>query len=70
MAVHDVKFVVPERPLGNVDIEFEVKKDTKKAGTLKVSKGGVEWLPKDHTYGYHLSWQQVDQLAREYGKRK
>lgn len=47
----EVKLTVPESDLGGVDIEFHAKE--KKAdgseeaiGKLKVSKGGVEWVPK------------------------
>jgi hypothetical protein len=35
---HDVKFVIPERYLGRADIEFHIKKNGRKFGTLKVSK--------------------------------
>jgi hypothetical protein len=36
---HDVKFSMPERELGKADIEFKIKKDDQRFGTLKVSKG-------------------------------
>ena len=68
MAQHDVKFTVPERPLGKADIEFEVKRDGKKFGTLKISKGSLVWVTADHTYGYKLSWTDFDDLARNHGK--
>jgi hypothetical protein len=69
MGKHEVKFVVPERPLGKADIEFNVSKNTRKLGTLKVSKGAVVWIP---TYKkkieYKLNWTEVAQLFVENGK--
>jgi hypothetical protein len=65
-----VKFAVPERELGKEDLEFKVRRDKKVIGTLKVSKGGLEWVPKDKTYGHHLKWEQVDTVLTEKGKKK
>jgi hypothetical protein len=65
---HDVKFHVPERPVGNADIEFRVRKDGVLFGRLKVSRGAIVWLPGNKSKGYRLSWDQVDGLAREHGR--
>ena len=46
MPKHEVTFIVPERPVGNADIEFKIKRDGETFGTFKVSKGGPEWHPK------------------------
>ncbi len=69
MAKHDVTFSVPERSVGNVDIEFKVISDASRFGRLKVSKGDVEWLPGNHKYGYKISWKKLDELMKKYGKR-
>lgn len=66
---HIVKFTVPERDLGKGDLEFKVRKNGKVLGTLKVSKGKLEWVPKDLTYGYNIGWDKLDELAKNYGKR-
>ncbi len=65
MAQHKVIFNIPERELGNADIEFKVKKNGTVFGTLKVSKGKIEWVSKDHTYGRKLSWNEFDALMKE-----
>lgn len=70
MAKHEVKFVVPERPLGRADVEFMVKKDSVAVGKLKISNGNVVWVPKGHTYGYQMSWDAFDSLMQEHGKRQ
>ncbi len=68
--MHDVTFSIPARELGKADIEFEIKKDGSKFGTLKVSKGSVVWVPKDFTYGYKIGWVKFDEMMQEYGTKE
>lgn len=67
---HEVKFSIPERELGRADIEFSVKRNATKLGTLKVSKGSVVWVPKDKTYGHTMGWDQFDEVMKAVGKRE
>lgn len=64
---HNVKFSIPERDLGRADVEFKVSHGGAKVGTLKVSKGTVVWLPKDHTYGFKINWKDFDIVMKEQG---
>jgi hypothetical protein len=66
---HDVSFEIPRRDLGKADVEFHVKKDGAKLGTLAVSKSSIVWFPKEHTIGQKLSWTYFDQLMREHGAK-
>jgi hypothetical protein len=66
--MHQVKFSVPERELGNVAIEFVVKKNSQKFGTLKISKGKLVWTPKDNTYGKIIGWSELDEFMKENGR--
>lgn len=66
---HYVNFNVPTRALGRSDVEFNVKSNRQKLGTLKVSKGSIVWFPTDTSYGYKLSWAAFDELAKEKGRR-
>jgi len=67
---HDVKFSIPERELGKADIEFTIKKDGKKFGTLKVSKGSIVWVQKDNTYGHKMNWDKFDTIMKADGKHE
>jgi hypothetical protein len=67
---HNVTFTIPERELGKADIEFHVNKDGQKFGTLKVSKGSLVWLPKDHTYGFKVGWAKLEAFMKENGSRE
>ncbi len=63
---HQVTFTVPERPLERKDIEFDVKTEGEMLGTLKVSRGGVVWRPRDHTFGYFLTWEKFNETIARY----
>jgi hypothetical protein len=60
---HNITFTVSERPVGNRDIEFDVRMDEAVFGTLKVSRGGIVWRPRDYRYGYFLNWTKLDQMT-------
>jgi len=64
---HKVEFTVPARPVGNAALEFSVQNDEGHFGRLKVSRGGIEWIPMYKQYGYRLNWRKLDQIAAEYG---
>lgn len=68
---HQVTFTVPERPLERKDIEFDVKTEGEMLGTLKVSRGGVVWRPRDHTFGYFSTWEKFNEtIARHHTSRR
>lgn len=67
---HNVKFSIPERDLGRADVEFKVSYDGSKVGKLKVSKGTVVWVPKDHTLGFKMGWKEFDSLMGEHGAKE
>ena len=62
---HNVKFSIPEKDLGRADVEFRISHGGAKVGTLKISKGALVWVPKDHTYGFKIGWKDFDALMRE-----
>ncbi len=68
MAQHEVKFTVPERPLGKADVEFSVKRDGRVVGKLKVSNGTIVWVPKNKQRGWKLGWVKFDGLMQERGQ--
>lgn len=46
MAEHKVKFEIPQSELGKTAAEFKAYRNGNVIGTLKIRKGGIEWLPK------------------------
>lgn len=67
---HQVTFNVPDYPVSRSDIEFDIKRDGAMFGTLKVSKGGIVWRPRDNRYGYILSWDKIDCIAETGGRKE
>ena len=70
MARHDVRFTLPERKLGNSDIEFVVYLDDERLGQLSVSKGAVVWRHANKKLGHVMSWAAFDRTMRENGRRE
>ena len=66
---HDVNFSIPKRPLGKADVEFDVHRDGKKLGTLKISKGSLVWFPFGTKYGHKVGWKKFDEFMHEKATR-
>lgn len=69
MARHRLRLRIPARVVLNKDAELDVYSGKTKLGTVRMSRGSIEWLPVKHTYGYHLMWEQFDALMRIHGVR-
>lgn len=68
MANHDVAFAIPQKLVLSKDVEFNVKSDGAKLGTLLVSKGNIEWVPASNTVKkYRLSWEAFDVMMQSRG---
>ena len=69
MSAHDIYVAIPEKSVLNKDVVFDVYSDKNKLGTLKISKGSVEWAPSNFANGFHLVWEQFDRMMRELGSQ-
>jgi hypothetical protein len=55
--------------VSNKDLEIIVKTDSGKLGTLLISRGNVEWLPKGNSVNKtRLSWAKFAEVMKENGK--
>ncbi len=70
MATHKVTIDTPPLVVGHMDIVVKVTQNGGKFGLLKISKGGVEWLPSGKVRPFRLSWKRLNEAARTGGKRK
>lgn len=64
MAKHKIR-VHPSKPLEVIaaDLVIEVERDGKKFGELWVSRGSIDWRPRNHTYASRsLTWEQFNKL--------
>ena len=71
MPQHAITLQAPEIEVGNSDFVFSVWVDDSKIGELHISKGNVEWKPKNNsTTIYKLSWTDFAALMIESGSLK
>jgi len=47
------------------DVEFRINLDGSRLARLWVSKGGIEWVPKDHEKGIAMSWKEFDTWMKQ-----
>lgn len=64
MPEHRVTVTSPKREVGNSDSVYRVYDDDGKIGELRISRGGVEWWPRDAKRGKLLSWEQFSSKMR------
>jgi phosphotransacetylase len=66
---HEVTLDIATKFVLHKDVKIEVKTDEGKLGTLLVSKGNVEWLPKgNHVNKKRLTWTKFAELIQTEGK--
>jgi hypothetical protein len=62
---HEVVFRVPNRSLGKEDIIFDIFDEEGKLGSLRVSKGGVDWRPAHGKLAYRARWLAFSKVMTE-----
>lgn len=72
MPKHEVSLKVEHSiPVGNKDVQIPVKVDGKPFGRLKISQGGVDWLPSPNSKtSYALTWTRLAELIEKEGRQK
>jgi hypothetical protein len=62
---HDIEISIPTKAVLNADVVFEVFSDQEKLGELRVSRGTLDWRPRNHRRIARLTWEQFDDLMRQ-----
>jgi hypothetical protein len=69
MATHDVSFTIPQKMVLAKDVEFEIKSNGSRLGTLLISKGNIEWIPTNNSVKKRrLTWEKFAELMETEGK--
>lgn len=67
---HNVRVKIDTALVAHKDFEVIVNAASGKLGTLLISKGNVEWLPKgNHVNKQRLSWAKFATLMEAQGKK-
>jgi hypothetical protein len=71
MAEHSVKVRLPKRiDILSKDLEVQVKSNGKILGTLKISKGSLDWKDASDQKPHVLGWTKFVRLVKGEGKKK
>lgn len=73
MAEHSVTLKIPSNlEVVNRDIEFRVMRNGNFFGTLKISKGSLDWKPtkKAKDRPFRVYWNEFDDFARDKRRHK
>lgn len=66
---HEVMMDIATKFVLHKDVKVEVKSDGSKLGTLLISKGNIEWLPRGASVNKkRLTWKQFAELIQGEGK--
>lgn len=65
MPKHNVFIDLPKRELGNVDAVFEIIQDDAKLGTIAISKGEMDYFPRNAKMPIKLNWSQFDKMVKD-----
>lgn len=66
---HEVRVKIDTAVVTHKDFEVLVKSNSGKIGTLLISKGNIEWLPKGNSVNKkRLSWDKFAAFMADYGK--
>lgn len=66
MAQHKLTFTLPEREIGKEDVIFNIYEDGEKFGTIKISKGALEWFPRSNKKPFKLGWKRFDKAIKDF----
>ncbi|KAA0233571.1 MAG: hypothetical protein EDR02_13100 [Actinobacteria bacterium] len=70
MPEHRIYMSVPEHEIVNTDVVVAVFSDEEKLGEVRISRGTIDWVPRNHTHAFRIGWEAFDALMRDHGSRQ
>ena len=71
MPRHDIAMHLPPQGIKNLDVEIAVRSDDDLLGTLKISKGSIDWRPAKSTkYSYEMRWEKFASVMESEGTKR
>jgi hypothetical protein len=65
---HKITMQQPKENILHKDVVFIVRKSNKKLGELRISKGSIEWKPRNSPYSNYMSWSDFAGLMENGGE--
>ena len=70
MAEHEVALSIPQDiELGNMDVLFRVTADGEFLGTVRISRGTIDFIRKNGRSRFQLTWGRFAELMEENGRK-
>ena len=70
MPKHNVYLELPKQELSNVDAIFHINLNGEKLGTIKLSKGSLDYYPKHRKKNpISINWTQFDELMKDFDQK-
>ena len=71
MAKHEIDLEVPQVvAVMHKDVTLRVWEDEELLGTLRISKGSIDWRPRKAHYVRRMSWSKFDRTMEQRGSLK
>lgn len=65
---HKISMQQPKENIINKDVVFTVRKNGKKLGELRISKGTLEWKPRSSPYTNYMTWSDFSAIMENGGE--
>jgi hypothetical protein len=58
MPVHKIEMSQPAKAVLHSDITFDILSDGQKLGSMRISKGSIDWTPKGKHAAKSITWER------------
>jgi hypothetical protein len=66
---HQLAVILPANTVFSSDIDVVVNSAGQLLGTLAVSKGSIDWVPRGSQSRWRLGWERFDELMQVHGRQ-
>jgi len=65
MAIHKIEMSQPAKQVLHTDVTFDIYSDGEKLGTMRISKGTLDWTPKNKQRPKKIRWERFAAIMDE-----
>jgi len=68
MPAHQLAVILPANAVFSSDVDVVVNSGGQLLGTLAVSKGSIDWIPRGSQSRWRLGWERFDDVMQQQGR--
>jgi hypothetical protein len=69
MPAHQLAVILPANAVFSSDVDVVVNSGGQLLGTLAVSKGSIDWIPRGSQSRWRLGWERFDDVMQQQGRQ-